>query len=59
MNNSLHIGLGTTVAKKEEKPEVEGGQVIRIRRPLTRRLDTVIVMYMPASIQVSYATKYN
>ena len=53
------LGLGTTVAKKEEKPEVEGGQVIRIQRPATRRLDTAIAMYMPASIQVSYATKYN
>ena len=53
------LGLGTTVAKKEEKPEVEGGQVIRIQRPATKRLDTAIAMYMPASIQVSYATKYN
>ena len=52
------LGLGTSVAKKEEKPEVEGGQVIRIERPATRRLDTAIALYMPASVQVSYKTKY-
>ena len=53
------LGLGTTVAKKEEKPEVEGGQVIRIQRPATKRLDTAIAMYMPASVQVTYGTKYD
>ena len=43
----------------EEKPEQEGGQVVRIKRPPTRRLDTAIAMYMPSSIQVTYGTKYD
>ena len=47
--------LGTDQATKEE---IEGGQVVKIQRPATRRLDTAIAMYMPASIQVTYATKY-
>ncbi len=45
-------------AIKKEMQEVEGGQVVRIDRPPTRRLDTAIAMYMPASIQVSYKTEY-
>jgi len=47
--------LGTDQATKEE---IEGGQVVKIQRPATRRLDTAIAMYMPASIQVTYATQY-
>ena len=46
-------------AIKKEMQEVEGGQVVRIKRPPTRRLDTAIAMYMPASIQVSYKTTYD
>jgi len=40
------------------KAELEGGTVVKIKRPPTRRLDTAIAMYMPNSVQVSYATKY-
>ena len=40
------------------KEEIEGGQVVRIQRPATRRLDTAIAMYMPSSVQVTYGTKY-
>jgi len=50
---------GTEGTKLEEKPEQEGGQVVRIKRPPTRRLDTAIAMYMPSSIQVTYGTKYD
>ena len=39
--------------------EVEGGQVVRLRRPPTRRLDTAIAMYMPSSVQATYKSKYN
>ena len=54
----LNIALGIA-SQVEEKPEQEGGQVVRIKRPPTRRLDTAIAMYMPASIQVSYKTTYD
>ena len=54
----LNAALGIA-SELEEKPEVEGGQVVRIQRPPTRRLDTAIAMYMPSSIQVTYATKYD
>ena len=47
--------LGTEQATKEE---IEGGQVVKIERPATRRLDTAIAMYMPSSVQVTYGTKY-
>ena len=46
-------------AVKKEMQEVEGGQVVRIKRPPTRRLDTAIALYMPASIQVQYKTTYD
>ena len=54
----LNIALGIA-SQLEEKPEQEGGQVVRIQRPPTRRLDTAIAMYMPSSIQVTYGTKYD
>ena len=54
----LNAALGIA-SELEEKPEQEGGQVVRIQRPPTRRLDTAIAMYMPASIQVSYKTTYD
>ena len=58
-NMDFAASQGTsTTTKKEEKPEQEGGQVVRIKRPPTKRLDTAIAMYMPASIQVTYGTKY-
>lgn len=52
-------GLSKTTTKKEEKPEVEGGLNVAIKRPATRRLDTAIAMYMPNAVQVSYTTNYN
>ena len=52
-------GQVKTNTKKEEKPEQEGGQVVRIKRPPTKRLDTAIAMYMPNSVQVTYGTKYD
>jgi len=59
-NMDFAASQGTsTTTKKEEKPEQEGGQVVRIKRPPTKRLDTAIAMYMPASIQVTYGTKYD
>ena len=54
----LNAALGIA-SELEEKPEQEGGQVVRIQRPPTRRLDTAIAMYMPSSIQVTYGTKYD
>ena len=42
-------------AVKKEMQEVEGGQVVRIKRPPTRRLDTAIAMYMPCLLYTSDA----
>ncbi len=59
-NMDFAASQGTsTTTKKEEKPEQEGGQVVRIKRPPTKRLDTAIAMYMPSSVQVTYGTKYD
>ena len=44
---------------RKQMNEVEGGQVVRLRRPPTRRLDTAIAMYMPSSVQATYKSKYN
>ena len=58
MDYNASQGIKTTT-KKEEKPEVEGGLNVSIKRPATRRLDTAIAMYMPNAVQVTYATNYN
>jgi len=51
--------LDRTRKELREKPQKEGGQVVRVKRPPTRRLDTAIAMYMPNQVQVTYGAKYN
>ena len=52
--------VADTVKKQLDKAEneKEGGQVVRIKRPATKRLDTAIAMYMPNQVQVTYAADY-
>ncbi len=58
LNAALGVNKVKTNTKVEEKPDMEGGMNVVVKRPPTKRLDTAIAMYMPASVNVSYATKY-
>ena len=51
--------LDRTRKELREKPQKEGGQIVKIKRPATRRLDTAIALYMPAQVQVTYGSKFN
>ena len=50
--------LDRTRKELRQKPQKEGGQNVSLKRPATKRLDTAIAMYMPASTQVTYAADY-
>ena len=50
--------LDRTRKELRQKPQKEGGQNVALKRPATKRLDTAIAMYMPASTQVTYAADY-
>ena len=50
--------LDRTRKELRQKPQKEGGQNVSLKRPATKRLDTAIAMYMPASTQVTYAANY-
>ena len=57
-NDFSKISGSNTATKKDKKTEKEGGQNVALKRPATKRLDTAIAMYMPASTQVTYAADY-
>ena len=57
--SSLGYGAGAADALANQNRETEGGKVVRVKRPPTRRLDTAIAMYMPNQVQVTYGAKYN
>ena len=44
--------------KSEEKYDKGKGQFIKVERPPVRRLDTAIAMYMPATVQATYAADF-
>ena len=50
---------GLKSANKEELKYDKGkGQFIKVERPPVRRLDTAIAMYMPATVQATYAADF-
>ena len=57
--SSLGYGPAAADALANQNRETEGGQIVKVKRPPTRRLDTAIAMYMPAQVQVTYGSKYN
>ena len=54
-NNSTNTSQKQPDKTENEK---EGGQIVRIKRPATKRLDTAIAMYMPNQVQVDYKADY-
>ena len=61
-SNSYAEGIGfgqTTNSTKQGLPKIkEGSQVISLKRPATRRLDTCIAMYMPNTLNATYGARY-
>ena len=46
----------TSIQEKNHKKQ--GGQIVKVKRPSTKRLDTAIALYMPAQVQVTYGSKF-
>ena len=57
--SSLGYGPAAADALANQNRETEGGQIVKVKRPPTRRLDTAIALYMPAQVQVTYGSKFN
>ena len=57
--SSLGYGSAAADALANQNRETEGGQIVKVKRPPTRRLDTAIALYMPAQVQVTYGSKFN
>ncbi len=58
------FGLGTksrikTEVKHNISPASSKDSTVFVKRPETKRLDTVISMYMPASVKTSYTAEYD